>query len=416
MSETYEPQPKCRFCQSKLKDTFIDLGMQPLCESYVSKGDLGLMEPHYPLHVYICNRCFLVQVPELVSPSEIYNEYAYFSSFSDSWLAHAKKYTDDVTEKFHLGQKSLVAEIASNDGYLLQYFIGKNIPVIGIEPSKNIASFAINEKKIPTEVVFFNREAALWLREKYGQPDLLLGNNVLAHVPDINDFVEGMKLFLKPGGVITMEFPHLQRLIEQNQFDTIYHEHFSYLSFMTVSEIFEAHGLQLWDVEELPTHGGSLRIFGKHAEDKSYQVTERAKELKEREIKLGFRDMNYYAGFGERVRETKRAILEFLIGVKREGKSIAGYGAPGKGNTLLNFCGVRTDFIDYTVDRNPVKQNHFLPGTLIPVYHPDKLRETRPDYIFILPWNLKEEICHQLDYAREWGAKFIIPIPGLTVI
>ncbi len=415
MSKSFESQPECRFCHTRLKHTFIDLGMQPLCESYVKPEELGQMEPHYPLHVYVCDKCFLVQVPELVSPLEIYDDYAYFSSFSDSWLDHARRYTLEMTGKFHLDNKSLVAEIASNDGYLLQYFIERNIPVVGIEPSRNIATFARKEKKVPTEVVFFNRESALCLREKYGQPDLLVGNNVLAHVPDINDFVEGMKIFLKPEGVITMEFPHLQRLIEENQFDTIYHEHFSYLSFTTASQIFAAHGLELWDVEELPTHGGSLRIYGKHAGDRSRKVSARAEELLRREESLGIKDLSYYSGFEERVKETKRKILDFLIQAKRDNKSVVGYGAPGKGNTLLNYCGVRTDFIDYTVDRNPVKQNEYLPGTLIPIFHPDKIRETKPDYIFILPWNLKDEICKQLEYIREWGGKFVVPIPELTV-
>ena len=373
------------------------------------------MEPHYPLHVYICDKCFLVQVPELVSPQEIYHDYAYFSSFSDSWLEHAKRYTYEMTRRFGLHAGSLVAEIASNDGYLLQYFIEQKIPVIGIEPSENIAKYAIKEKHVPTEIQFFGVETAKILRQKYGQPDLLLGNNVLAHVPDINDFVEGIKIFLKPGGVLTMEFPHLQRLIESNQFDTIYHEHFSYLSFTTACEIFARHNLELWDVEELPTHGGSLRIFGKHSEDKSKTVTDRVKELIEREQALGFRDLNYYTGFEERVKETKRKILDFVIHVKREKKTIAGYGAPGKGNTLLNYCGIRTDFIDYTVDRNPVKQNEYLPGTLIPILHPDRIKETRPDYVFILPWNLKEEISEQLLYIRDWGGLFVVPIPELTI-
>ena len=415
MSEFYDSQPECRFCHSKLKHTFIDLGMQPLCESYVKRGQLGQMEPHYPLHVYICDRCFLVQVPELVSPLEIYDDYAYFSSYSDSWLDHARRYSNEMTGKFHLGRDSLVAEIASNDGYLLQYFIEKSIPVVGIEPSKNVATFAIKEKRIPTEVMFFNRETALYLREKYGQPDLLVGNNVLAHVPEINDFVEGMKIFLKPGGVITMEFPHLLKLIEGNQFDTIYHEHFSYLSYSTASAIFRAHNLEIWDVEELPTHGGSLRIYAKHAEDKTKSLTSRAIELSERERQTGMMDLAYYSKFEENVKETKRKILEFLIGAKREHKSVAGYGAPGKGNTLLNYCGVRTDFIDYTVDRNPVKQEEYLPGTLIPIFHPDRIRETRPDYIFILPWNLKDEIMDQLNYVREWGGEFVVPIPELTI-
>jgi 2-polyprenyl-3-methyl-5-hydroxy-6-metoxy-1,4-benzoquinol methylase len=409
-------KPRCRFCQNVLEHTFIDLGMQPLCEEYVKPEELNKMEPHYPLHVYICDRCFLVQLEEFVAPSEIYDNYAYFSSYSDSWLQHAKKYTDLMVRKFQLNKNSFVAEIASNDGYLLQWFKEKNIPVLGIDPAANIAEYAMEKKNIRTEVRFFGVETAEYLKKKYGQPDLLLGNNVLAHVPDINDFVKGMKIFLKSGGVITMEFPHLQRLIEENQFDTIYHEHFSYLSFVTVSEIFEFHGLKLFDVEELSTHGGSIRIYAKHIDDNTKVVTERAKELIKREQTIGLKDLEYYANFEENVKETKRKILEFLIEAKRNGKQVAGYGAPGKGNTLLNYCGVRTDFIDYTVDRNPHKHNHYLPGTLIPIFDPIKIKETKPDYVIILPWNLKEEIVKQLQYIKEWGGKFVIPIPELQIL
>lgn len=407
---------KCRFCENDLKHTFIDLGMQPLCESYIKPEDLNKMEPHYPLHTYICDKCYLVQLQEFVSASDIYSEYAYFSSYSDSWLQHAKEYTDLTIKKFALNKNSLVAEIASNDGYLLQWFRERNIPILGIEPAANIAEFAIKKKNIRTEVKFFGVETAIYLKEKYGQPDLLLGNNVLAHVPNINDFVKGMKIFLKPGGIITMEFPHLQRLIEENQFDTIYHEHFSYLSFTIVSEIFEFHGLELWDVEELDTHGGSLRIYGKHIDDDSKPVTNRVKMLLKRELDLGFKNIEFYKSFEENVKETKRKILDFLIQAKRDGKQVVGYGAPGKGNTLLNYCGVRTDFLDYTVDRNTYKQNSFLPGTLIPILDPVKIKETKPDYVFILPWNLKDEIIKQHSYIKEWGGKFVVPIPELLIL
>jgi hypothetical protein len=407
---------KCNFCKTPLHHTFIDLGMQPLCEDLLSLEETSQMEPHYPLHVFTCEKCFLVQVEELVAPAEIYKDYVYFSSYSDSWLAHAKKYTGLMVEKFNLGKNSFVAEIASNDGYLLQYFTEKNIPVLGIEPAANVAEVAINKRNIPSEIVFFGVETAKQLKAKYGQPDLLLGNNVLAHVPDINDFVGGMKIFLKPGGVITMEFPHLQRLIEQNQFDTIYHEHFSYFSFTTVNAIFKHYGLTLWDVEEWATHGGSLRIYAKHEDDQAKPIDARVTELLEREQKLGFGNVEFYSSFTEKVKETKRKILEFLIAAKRENKQVVGYGAPGKGNTLLNYCGVRTDFLDYTVDRNPVKHGKYLPGTLIPIFDTPKIKETKPDYVLILPWNLKNEIAEQHKYIKEWGGKFVVPIPELTIL
>jgi SAM-dependent methyltransferase len=412
----FKPTRKCRFCNTPLHHTFIDLGMQPLCEDLLKPEELNIMEPHYPLHAFICEKCFLVQVDELVAPSEIYNEYVYFSSYSDSWLAHVKDYTDMMTDFMQLDHNSFVAEIASNDGYLLQYFKEKSIPVLGIEPAANVADVAIKERDILTEKHFFGVETAKMLKDRYGQPDLLLGNNVLAHVPNINDFVEGMKIFLRPGGILTMEFPHLQRLIEENQFDTIYHEHFSYLSFTTVNTIFTHFGLTIWDVEELSTHGGSLRIYAKHYGDETNLVTERVEELLEREAALGFNTLEYYSQFTEKVKETKRKILEFLIMAKRENKQVVGYGAPGKGNTLLNYCGVRTDFLDYTVDRNPVKHGKFLPGTLIPVFDISKIKETRPNYVLILPWNLKDEIIKHHHYIRDWGGKFVVPIPELKVL
>ena len=405
---------KCRFCGEPLRFTLVDLGMSPLCESYLSLDQVNQMEAFYPLHVYVCEKCYLAQLEEYVSPEDIFTEYAYFSSYADTWLQHAKNYTQLVTERFNLNGESFVVEVASNDGYLLQYFVQKNIPVLGIEPAKNVAQVAV-EKGVPTLTEFFGVKLAEQLRDEGKQADLIAGNNVLAQVPDINDFVGGMKILLKPTGVITIEFPHLMRLMEENQFDTIYHEHFSYFSFIAAEKIFAAHGITLFDVEELPTHGGSLRIYGCHTENNSLPITERAHELHEREINAGFTNMEHYSAFGEQVKETKRKLLDFLIEAKRQGKSIAGYGAPGKGNTLLNYCGIRTDFLDYTVDRNPYKHGKFLPGTHIPIYPPEKIQETKPDYVFILPWNFKDEIMSQMAGVREWGGKFVVPIPEVKV-
>jgi hypothetical protein len=407
---------KCRFCQSPLEQTFVNLGMSPLCQDHVKPEELNRMEPFYPLHAYVCGSCFLVQLEEFVAPSDIFNDYAYFSSYSDSWLKHAKAYVDGITERLQLKSNNLVAELASNDGYLLQYFVEKNVPVLGIEPAPNVADFAISKRNIRTENKFFGLNTANELVIKYGKPDLLIGNNVLAHVPDINDFVSGIKAFLGAQGVLTMEFPHLLRLVERNQFDTIYHEHFSYLSFTTVEKIFKYHGLTIFDVEELTTHGGSIRIYAKHREDASKEILPSVAAMLTLEKDAGMLQMNFYTSFEKNVRLTKMKILEFLIEAKAEGKTIAGYGAPGKGNTLLNYCGVRTDFIDYTVDRNPNKQGNFLPGTLIPIYDPSMIRETKPDYVFILPWNLKDEIIESMSFVHEWGGKFVIPIPELKVV
>ncbi|BAY25900.1 C-methyltransferase [Calothrix sp. NIES-2100] len=404
----------CRFCGSTLKHTFVDLGMSPLCESYVTAEQLNQMEAFYPLHVYVCDRCFLVQLQEYVSPQDIFSHYAYFSSYSDSWLQHAKNYTDKVIARFGLNASSQVVEIASNDGYLLQNFVSKAIPVLGIEPAANVAEVAI-AKGIPTVIKFFGENTAAELAANGKQADLLIGNNVLAHVPDINDFVAGCKILLQPEGVITMEFPHLMRLIEGNQFDTIYHEHFSYLSLLTVEKIFAAHNLAIFDVEELSTHGGSLRIYACHIEDNSKSISQDVKDLRAQEKSAGFLELETYFDFAEKVKSTKFQLLEFLIAAKRQGKSIVGYGAPGKGNTLLNYCGIREDFLDYTVDRNPFKQGKFLPGTHIPIFHPDKIKETQPDYLLILPWNLQNEVMSQMSYVREWGAKFIVPIPEVKV-
>ncbi len=366
------------------------------------------------MHTYVCDNCFLVQLEEYVAPKEIFSEYAYFSSYSDTWLEHAKNYVEMITNRLELDEKSQVVEVASNDGYLLQYFVQQGIPVLGVEPAANVAEVAIR-KGIATVVKFFGLDTATELATEKKHADLLIGNNVLAQVPDLNGFVASMKILLKSSGVITMEFPHLMRLMDRNQFDTIYHEHFSYFSFLTVEKIFAAHGLTIFDVEELHTHGGSLRIYARHTEDVSKSVTFRVDELRAREEALEFTNLDKYFSFAEKVKETKRNILDFLIDLKREKKSIVGYGAPGKGNTLLNYCGIRSDFLDYTVDRNPYKQEKFLPGSHIPVFHPDKIKETRPDYLLILPWNLKEEIMAQMSHIADWGGQFIVPIPEVMV-
>jgi len=405
----------CRFCGAALEQTFCDLGMSPLSNAFLDAEQLQRMEPFYPLHAYVCGRCFLVQLQEFESPQHIFSEdYAYFSSYSDTWLEHARLYAEQMIGRFGFAAKSQVVEIASNDGYLLQYFRQRDIPVLGIEPASNVAEVAV-AKGIPTLTRFFGSETARDLAAKGIRADLLLGNNVLAHVPDLNDFVAGMKVILKPEGVLTMEFPHLQHLIEENQFDTIYHEHFSYFSFLAVQRVFAHHGIELFDVEELPTHGGSLRIYGRHAEQTGGSG-ERVKALVAREQRLRFGDIETYRTFSRRVKETKRKLLEFLISVQRDGKTVAGYGAPAKGNTLLNYCGIRTDLLEYTVDRSPHKQGKFLPGTHIPIFDPDRIRDTRPDFILILPWNIKEEVISQMAYAREWGAQFVIPIPEVRVM
>jgi hypothetical protein len=397
-----------------LSHTFVDLGMSPLCESYVSSDQVDSMEVFYPLRVFVCDHCFLVQLPEHVSATDIFSEYAYFSSYSTSWLDHARRYTEQMIERFGLGTNSQVVELASNDGYLLQYFVSKGVPVLGIEPAANIAQVAI-KKGIDTRVMFFDADMARIMRREGCRPDLLLGNNVLAQVPDINSFVRGMQILLADDGVITMEFPHLLQLVENNQFDTIYHEHFSYLSLLTTQQLFAAHGLAIFDVEELPTHGGSLRVYARHETDMSKPISDAVRVLREREIEAGYDRIETYLDFGERVIRTKHQLLSFLIGAKQAGKRIAGYGAPGKGNTLLNYCGIRGDFLDYTVDRNPYKQGKFLPGTRIPIFPPEHLAETRPDYILILPWNLKDEILDQLSYARNFGAQFVVPIPEVKI-
>jgi len=416
MRDNLKTGSSCRFCGNELKYTMVDLGMHPLCQNHIEPEQLNHMEPFFPLHAYVCDSCFLVQLEEFVAPENIFaNEYAYFSSFSDSWVEHARKYTEMVCERFGLNNKSKVMEIASNDGYLLQHFVKKSIPCLGIEPAANCAK-AAEDKGVQSVTKFFGVQTAKEVALEHGKADLLLGNNVLAHVPDINDFVGGMKILLNEHGVITMEFPHLYQLMKHNQFDTIYHEHFSYLSFSVVNRIFLHHGITLFDVEEISTHGGSIRIFGRHNEDESRPVTERARALLKKEEEEGFDALEKYVNFEENVKETKRKILDFLIKVKREGKSVVGYGAPGKGNTLLNYCGIRTDFLDYTVDRSPHKQGRYTPGTHIPILPPERIEQTKPDYIFILPWNLKDEITKQMDFVRTWGGKFVVPIPEVQVI
>jgi 2-polyprenyl-3-methyl-5-hydroxy-6-metoxy-1,4-benzoquinol methylase len=404
---------KCRFCQYPLRHTFVDLGMSPLSNSYLKASQLHDMEPFYPLHARVCEHCFLVQVDEARSAQDIFSDYAYFSSYSDSWLHHAKTYCQAMIERFKLDTRSKVIEIASNDGYLLQYFVERNIPVLGVEPAANIAHVAV-QKGVPTVCKFFGIETAHQLVEEGQEADLVLGNNVLAHVPDLNDFVGGLRILVKEEGLITLEFPHLQKLISLNQFDTIYHEHFSYLSLMSVLKIFQKHRLYIFDVEELPTHGGSLRIYA--SKDQTRKISPRVKELEQIELAAGMNKLTFYTSYSERVRTTKRNLLGLLIDLKSQNKRIVGYGAPAKGNTLLNYCGIRGDFVDFTVDRSPYKQGHFLPGTHIPIKTQADISESRPDYVLILPWNLKEEIMEQLAFIRDWGGKFIVPIPNVEVL
>jgi len=402
--------PACRFCGRPLSRIFVDLGMSPLCESFLSSDQLDRMEPFYPLTVRVCDSCFLVQLSEYVRPDAIFTDYAYFSSYSTSWLEHARRYVEMISARFALGPSSRVVEIASNDGYLLQYFVARGIPALGVEPAANVARIA-EEKGVPTWVGFFGADSAATLARERGAADLMIGNNVLAQVPDVNDFVEGFRTMLAPEGVVTLEFPHLLRLIERNQFDTIYHEHFSYFSFRTAEAIFEKHGLALFDVEELPTHGGSLRIYAAHGGSARAKETARVGQMRRLEEEAGLGRIETYCSFPEHVHRIKRDLLRFLISARERGKTVAGYGAPGKGNTLLNYCGIRTDLVEYTVDRNPHKHGKFLPGTHIPIYPPERIGETRPDYVLILPWNLKDEIQSQLAYIREWGGRFVVPIP-----
>jgi SAM-dependent methyltransferase len=405
----------CRFCAAPLRHTFVDLGMSPLCESYVPADRVNAMEAFYPLHAKICESCLLVQLEEFVAPEDIFSDYAYFSSYSDSWVEHARAYVDMAIERFGLTEDSLVMEIASNDGYLLRHVVERGIPALGVEPAANVAAVA-QERGVDTLVRFFGRECARDLVAEGRRPDLIVANNVMAHVPDLNDFVAGFEILLADDGVVTIEVAYLLRLIEANQFDTIYHEHFQYFSCLTAQKVLAHHGLELFDVEELKSHGGSLRFYAQHKDTGSRPVSERVHELIARERELGYDTLEGHLAFTAQVEETKWSLLEFLIAKHHEGKRVAGYGAPGKGNTLLNYCGIRTDLLDYTVDRNPYKQGRFLPGTHIPIRAPEVLEQDRPDYILILPWNLKDEIVDQLSYAREWGARFVVPIPRVEVL
>jgi SAM-dependent methyltransferase len=409
------PGRGCRFCGRPLAHTFADLGVSPLANSYLEPEDLLKAERFYPLRVYVCGGCLLVQLPEAESPEAIFSDYAYFSSFSESWLRHAERYAAEVTERFGLTGQSRVVEIASNDGYLLRFFQQRGIPVQGIEPAANVAA-AAEALGIPSLVRFFGEALARELAAEGRQADLLVGNNVLAHVPALNDFVAGLKVLLAPGGVVTMEFPHLLRLMDEVQFDTIYHEHFSYFSFATVRRVFAVHGLDLFDVEELPTHGGSLRIFGCHAGERSRRPEEpRVADLLAREAAAGLGSLDGYRDFDRRVQALKRGLLRFLIDAREAGKTVAGYGAPAKGNTLLNYCGVREDLVAYTVDRSPHKQGRYLPGTRIPIHAPERIRETRPDYLLILPWNLREEIAGQMADLPSWGGRFVVAVPEVRI-
>jgi len=408
--------PPCRFCSAPLHHTFVDLGVSPLANSYLEPAGLREPETFYPLEVFLCEECLLVQLPEAARPEEIFTDYAYFSSYSTSWVEHARRYTEAMLERFGFGPESLVVEIASNDGYLLRHFRDRGVPVLGIEPAANVAA-AAREAGIPTDNEFFTHEKARRMVAEGKRADLLVGNNVLAHVPGLNDFVAGLATVLADDGVVTMEFPHLLRLMDEHQFDTIYHEHYSYFSFTVVRKVFAEHGLTLFDVEELPTHGGSLRIYGRRTQSRAASdVGERVAELLEREEAAGLLDPATYDGFAERVRETKRKLLAFLLEAKAQGKTVVGYGAPAKGNTLLNYCGIRTDFLDFTVDRSPHKQGRYLPGTRIPIRAPEAIFEAQPDYVLILPWNLRDEIRSQMAEVASWGGRFVVAIPEVEVL
>jgi 2-polyprenyl-3-methyl-5-hydroxy-6-metoxy-1,4-benzoquinol methylase len=405
---------QCRFCGTGLQRTFVDLGLSPLCETYPAAADFHRGEVYYPLHVYVCENCFLVQLEEYESAENIFTDYAYFSSYSDSWLKHSETYCNKMASRFGLNENSFVVEVASNDGYLLQYFVRQGVPVLGIEPAANVAKVAV-ERGVPSLVRFFGTELAKELAADGRCADLVLGNNVLAQVPDLNDFVEGLKIALKPEGVLTLEFPHLLKLMELNEFDTIYHEHFSYFSMLTTVRIMGAHGLKVFDVDELKSHGGSLRVYACRAECDAHPLQSSVAKVLTDEKKAGLDSPEGYEGFARQVRETKLALIEFLLTAAKQGKSVAGYGAPGKSATLLQYCGIGKDLIEYTVDRSPYKQGRFLPGNHIPIFHPDRIRETRPDYLVILPWNLKDEIMEQLWFIREWGGRFVVPVPIVTI-
>jgi len=404
----------CRLCDGQLTETFVDLGMSPLCESYVPEDRLDGPETFYPLHVRICSACLLVQLPAYVSGEDIFSDYAYFSSYSDSWVAHARRYADEMTERLRLGAGSLVAEVASNDGYLLQHFVAAGIPVVGVEPAGNVAEVA-RAKGVRTEVRFLGAETGAEVAGMYGRADLVAANNVYAHVPDIRDFTAGLAALVKPTGLVTLEFPHLLRLIEGRQYDTIYHEHYQYLSLLTASRALASGGLTVVDVDELSTHGGSLRVHAKHAEHAG-EPSPNVKAVLAAEEAAGLHTLEGHAGFAKAVFDIKRDLMTFLLAARAEGKTVVGYGAPGKGNTLLNHCGIRSDLVAYTVDRSPHKQGWYLPGTHIPIHHPDRIAADRPDYVLVLPWNLRTEIAAQLRYVREWGGRLVFPIPHLEVV
>ena len=404
----------CRSCDAPLARVFVDLGSSPLANAYLTADDLERPEVFYPLRVYVCERCYLVQLPSVVTPEELFSEYAYLSSYSDTWVRHAGEYVERVTDRFGLDSSSKVVEIASNDGYLLQHFRERGVPVLGIEPARNAAEVA-EKKGIRTLVAFFGSATANELARAGESADLLIGNNVLAHVPALNDFVAGIRALLRPAGIATLEFPHLLVLIDATEFDTIYHEHVSYFSLVAVERVFARNGLTIFDVEELSTHGGSLRIYARRSED-ARPAAPAVDELLRRERQAGLERLDAYTAFADRVANAKRSLLAFLVSAKNEGRTIVGYGAPAKGNTLLNYCGVRTDFVDYVVDRNPRKQGHFLPGTHIPIHDPDRIAETRPDYLLILPWNLQDEVVDQMSHVREFGCRFVVPIPQTTVV
>ena len=406
--------PACRFCSAPLTQTFVDLGLSPLANSLLAEADLDREEPRYPLHAYVCADCLLVQLGEFATPQDIFGDYVYFSSYSDSWVEHARRYVERMVERFGFDGDSSVVELASNDGYLLQWFVERGVPVLGVEPAANVAAVA-EEKGIPTVVRFFGEETARDLVAEGHRADLLIGNNVLAHVPALNDFVAGMRVLLADDGVVTMEFPHLLRLIEETEFDTIYHEHFSYFSALTVERVFAAHGLRLFDVEELPTHGGSLRIYAAHAERGSHEDTGRVEELIGRERAAGLEDLATYSHFRERVRAVRQGLREFLEAARTEGRSVAAYGAAAKGVTLLNYCGIGPELVEYVADRSPHKQDLYLPGVRLPIRSPEHVAETKPDYLLLLAWNLKDEIVEQMSYVREWGGRFVTPLPEVAV-
>jgi hypothetical protein len=405
---------RCRLCNGTIEESFVNLGMSPLSESFLTADQIDEMEPFYPLHALVCGECFLVQLKEYVKPEHIFTEYAYFSSYSTSWVEHARRYCEMVKDRLRLSASSRVYEIASNDGYLLQHFLALGIPAVGIEPAANVADVA-RRKNIPTLVEFFGLGLAQKLVSEGKSADLIIGNNVLAQVPSLNDFTAGMALLLSPHGVITLEFPHLERLMNENQFDTIYHEHFSYFSLVTIDRLAERHGLKVFDVEHIATHGGSLRVYLCRA-GAAHPVSSNVTKLLAHEREAGFEDISHYTRFAEQVHQTKRRLLSFLVDRKEQGARICGYGAPGKGNTLLNYCGIGTDFLEFTVDRNPYKHGRYTPGMHIPIRPVSAIDEIRPDYVLILPWNLKSEIVSQMRHVGDWGCKFIVPIPAVEII